>query len=473
MDTIVGRIEEQKTLNDIYHSNCAELIKSFFEKKECMFFNILGIRDGKKSEQIYEFTRILESTFYQSILKVQEPKTWTRAFELLTQTITQTNPKGITVLFFDELPWLAGPKSGFIQALDYYWNRFWVNMPNIKLIVCGSAASWMIDNILHDTGGLHNRITNKLPLDPFNLKEVSKYLEAKQFRFKENQVLELYMMVGGIPYYLNYLDKKLSIPQNIDQLFFHKNGKLLEEFNILYSSLFKNSEAHEEIVRVVASKREGIERTELLAKLKLSSDGGTFEKRIRELIYSGFIIEFQPYNFKKKGSYYRVIDEYSLFYFDWVEPHLATILRINKPNQYWLEHCQTPAWRSWSGYAFEAVCFKHIEEIRKTLKINASAEIGNWRFIPKSGEKEEGVQIYLLFDRNDKVVTLCEIKYSQEPYKITKQVWMNWLKKAEVFEKHLRLKKQIVFALISPFGVKESIYSEELIGVVTLKELMN
>jgi AAA+ ATPase superfamily predicted ATPase len=485
MDEIIGRQAEQEVLTEILQSKSAEfvvvygrrrigktfLIRTFFKQKKCVFFHITGIQDGHMPDQIFEFTRILETTFYGPGIHLQEPKSWTKAFALLTNTIKKENPKGTTVLFFDELPWLASQKSGFTKALDYYWNRFWVDMPNIKLIVCGSAAAWIIDNILNHKGGLHNRVTKRVVLDAFSLKEVKDYMHSKKINYTDQQILELYMILGGVPYYLSLITKKLSVSQNIDKLMFNQKGELLNEFDVLYRSLFNNPEKYEEIIRVIASKREGIERKDSLNQLKLSTEGGSFNKRLKELETSGFIINFKPYGFKKKSNY-KIIDEFTLFYLDWVEPQLSTIKSIRSANNYWLEKCKTAGWHSWAGYAFEAVCLKHIEQIRQTLKVNASAEIGNWRYIPKKSEKEQGGQIDLLFDRSDKVVTICEIRCSQTPYRLNKQEFQSLNSKCEVFLKKTGINKQIHLALITPMGVEKSIYSEELVGVVTLKDLM-
>ncbi len=259
MDKIVGRKQEKKQLNRVFESKSSEfvvvygrrrvgktfLIRTFFTQKKCIFFHNIGIKDGKLQDQLYEFTRILEATFYGEAVRLKEPTSWTLAFELLTQPIKQQKPPQKIVLFFDELPWLSSQKSGFLQALDYYWNRFWVTMPKLKLVVCGSAASWMIENILHHKGGLHNRATCRIPLAPFTLGETKAYLKSRGFSYTDRQISDIYMIMGGIPFYLNFLNKNLSVPQNIDYLCFNKKGPLVDEFNILYASLFHHSEAHQ------------------------------------------------------------------------------------------------------------------------------------------------------------------------------------------------------------------------------------
>ena len=487
MDKIIGRKEEKKQLNMAFASKTSEfiaiygrrrvgktfLIRTFFTQKKCIFFHITGIKDGKLQDQLYEFTRILEATFYGPHVRLKEPTSWTLAFELLTQTIKQQTSRQNVVLFFDELPWLASQKSGFLQALDYYWNRFWVTMPILKLVVCGSAASWMIDNLLHNKGGLHNRITCRISLAPFTLGETKEYLKSLGISYTDRQISDIYMVMGGIPLYLNFLNKTLSVPQNIDQLCFNKKGPLVDEFNILYSSLFHQSEVHQEIIRIMGTKRQGIERETLLKLTKLSSEGGTFHKRLRELEASGFIISYTPFGHKKRNTHLQIVDEYTLFYMAWIEPALGTISRIDRANGYWVEQCQYPSWKSWAGYAFESLCFKHLEQIRQALRINSSAAIGNWKYIPQKGSNEEGTQIDLLFDRNDGVITLCEMKYTAAPYKLTKSEAQVLLRKIEVFKKQTRTPKQVTIALVTSQEIQDTVYAQDILsGTVTLKDLM-
>ncbi len=487
MDAIIGRKEEKRKLNSGFLSKNSEfivvygrrrvgktfLIRTFFSQKKCTFFHITGIKDGSLQDQLYEFTRIMETTFYGPSVRLKEPTSWSLAFELLTQTIKQQKASQKIILFFDELPWLASQKSRFLQVLDYYWNRFWVTMPQLKLVVCGSAASWMIENILHHKGGLHNRTTYRIALAPFSLGETKMYLKYLGFSYTDRQISDIYMILGGIPFYLNFLNKTLSVPQNIDHLCFNKKGYLVDEFHILYASLFHQSEAHEEIIRIMGTKRQGIERKTLLKLAKLSSEGGTFHKRLRELEASGFIISYTPFGHKKRNTHLQIVDEYTLFYMAWIEPAIDTILRIDRANGYWIEQCQSPSWKSWAGYAFESLCFKHIEQIRQALGINASASIGNWKYIPQKGSEEEGAQIDLLFNRNDDVITLCEMKYTSAPYKLSKSEALSLLRKVDIFKKQTKTTKQVTISLVSPQEIQNTFYSQEILsGAVTLKDLM-
>lgn len=388
---------------------------------------------------------------------------------MLTNAIAQKTDKRI-ILFFDEIPWLATKRSRFLQALDYYWNTIWVENTSLRLIVCGSAASWVIQNIVNNKGGLHNRITAQIRLEPFNLKGTTDFLKYRGLSLNQKQILSLYMVMGGIPHYLKQIEKGLSASQNIDALCFTKNGLLFKEFNNLFSSLFSKPEPYIDIIRRIGGQRHGIERTKLISQLR-SSSGGRFNKRLIELEEAGFIVSFKPYGHKKRGIFYRLIDEYTLFYLKWIEPNLDNIRYQEKAKGYWDGLSKSPAWKSWSGLAFEAVCFKHITLIREALSISVMANIGSWRYSTKDKE-DQGAQIDLLFDRDDDVITICEIKYTEDPFEIDKQTRLNLMNKMVVYRKQTETQKQIFFVLVSSSGLKQNLYSEELItNVVTLKDL--
>jgi hypothetical protein len=342
----------------------------------------------------------------------------------------------------------------------------------LKLIICGSSASWVIKNIVNNKGGLHNRITQLIELKPFSLSATKEFLNYIDVKLDNRQILQLYMTTGGIPHYLNHVKRNLSAVQNIDFLCFRKDGVLFREFNNLFSSLFDKSEVYLDLIRAIAKHHYGISQAELFRQLGENSRGGTIVKRLKDLEDTGFIISFIPYGHKQKGVYYKVFDEYTLFYLYWVETSAKTIQKLEVLENYWESKANYPAWNAWAGYAFESVCYKHIANIRKALKINAGAEVGNWQFSVKKNQTENGAQIDLLFDRKDDAMTICEIKYSKEPFVIDKQYAANLLNKVAVYKKHTGTNKQIFIAMISASGLKPTMYSEELIsGCVTLDDL--
>lgn len=479
---IIGRQREKKQLQRILDSNQAEfvavygrrrvgktyLIREFFQEKEAVFFRTSGILDAPLKTQLYQFKKEIEDCFYHAHKGIQLApfESWFQAFEALKSAIDLFGSSKKIVLFLDEIPWLATSKSGFLQALDFYWNRYWSEDARIKLIVCGSAASWIIEKILHNTGGLHNRITLKLPIAPFNLSETQDYLLYKNIRYNHQQILTLYMCLGGIPYYLNFVEKGLSATQNINQICFQGNGGLYDEFKVLFASLFKNHDVHEKIIHTIAKKHYGISRKEI--EKALNQKGGTLSLRLRELEEAGFIKSFMPQN-KQRGMFYSIIDEYSLFYVNWIEP---TSKQTLSHDANWDMISTSPAYNAWSGLAFEAVCFKHIENIKYALNIPKGSNTYSW-YHPND-KNAEGAQIDLVFDRPDDACTLCEIKYSKEPFIIDKKYAQTLINRAEIYKKISKTNQHIFHAMMTANGLKMNMYSEALISnCANLEALFN
>lgn len=478
--TIVGRKYEQKQLERVLQSNEAEfvavygrrrvgktyLIREFCQHKRCIFFRSSGVRDGSLSIQLAKFAEEMNTTFFNGGY-TPAFESWHDAFSVLTGVITKLPQK--VVIFLDELPWMATPKSDLLEALDYYWNRYWSENKYIKLIICGSAASWIIDNILHNTGGLHNRVTLRLPIEPFTLKETKEYLKYKNIRYNDEQILKLYMCLGGIPFYFKFLDKGLSAIQNINNLCFSRKGTLYDEFDMLFASLFNSHEVHEKIIRILAEKREGVSR----ADIEKQSDykGGRLSKRLNELEEAGFVTKFTPWK-KERGIFYKIIDEYSLFYLNWIVPKTANHATKSIDDAYWETLSQSAAWKAWSGYAFEAICFKHIDAIKKALNIPSGSEVSSWRYIPDASSNLSGAQIDLVFDRPDGIVNLCEIKYCKTPFAIDKKYAHLLLEREKTYKRVTKTTKQIFHSIIASSGLKKTLYSEEIIAsVVKLNDL--
>jgi AAA+ ATPase superfamily predicted ATPase len=482
--TIIGREYEQKQLQKILQSKQAEFVaiygrrrigkthiaREFFDKKSCIFFRSSGIHKGSLQIQLDKFKTEIEETFYRARKGIQLStfSNWHEAFQALKDAIDLFSGEEKVVIFLDEIPWMSTPKSGLLEALDYYWNRHWSENKRIKLIICGSAASWIIDNILHDTGGLHNRVTLRLPIEPFTLSETKTYLSYKNVHYKNEQILTLYMCLGGIPFYLNFIEKGLSAIQNINNICFNKKGTLYDEFELLFASLFNKHDAHEEIIRFIAKKREGVTRQEIESHFKYK--GGRLTERLKELEEAGFIIAFMPWK-KERGLSYRVIDEYTLFYLTWIAKRAASRISKNINDHYWEVLSTKPAWKAWAGLSFEAICFKHINQIKKALHIPDGSDASSWRHIPKKGEGS-GAQIDLVFDRPDNIVNLCEIKYCNLPFVIDKKYADHLINREKIYCKATKTNKQIFHSMIASGGLKKTIHSEEMIAsYVTLTDL--
>lgn len=482
MLTLIGREEELRRLNDFYASPKAEflaiygrrrigktfLIQQFYSRTAGIHFHVTGIRDASLHDQIENVTRVIGKTFYGDI-ELRLKTKWLDVFEQITDAINKLPKNKKVILFFDEFPWMVTKRSKLIQALDHYWNRYWSIDPKIKLIVCGSAASWILENLIYNKGGLYNRITYQIELSPLTLKESKHFLEKKKMKLNNDQLIKLYMVMGGVPLYLDQVQKGLSADQNIDVLCFTKRGLLFNEFRTLFSSLFEQHEFCEELIRLIAANRYGISQIDLM-KQSSKSVGGRLKKRLQELEDAGFIESFIPYQHKEKGIYYRVIDEYTLFFLKWIDPITNSIKRRGKEKGYWLAKKKSNSFDSWAGYAYEAICYKHVSQIRKKLNISSGAEIGTWRYVPRKKELKEGAQIDLLFDREDGVITVCEIKYTIKPFAIDKAYMKKLLKKIEVFKEQTRTSKQIFIAIISAHGLQKTIYSEEYVADIVVQE---
>lgn len=483
-EKIVGRLKEQKLLRELVKSKKSEfiavygrrrvgktfLIKNLVDSLSCVFFHVTGLQKGTAKDQLKEFAKQVGKTFYQSPSIIPQ-KRWDSAFEDLSEAINGVPKEKTIVLFFDEFPWMATPRSKLLTALELYWNRYWVFDRRIKLIICGSATSWILDNIINNKGGLHNRVTRTIHLKPFSLHETESYLKEHQIRLNHRQILDLYTILGGVPLYWSYVRKGYLAHQCIDELCFQSNGPLVKEFGRLFESLFEDSKPYTDLIRIIAKHRYGIGQSELISTSKLPDGGGTV-KKLHQLEEAGFITSLVPYGHKDRGVYYVIEDEYSLFYLCWIEPNLKSIAKKASNEGFWMAQSNQPAWKIWAGLAFESICYKHIDQIRKALKIDPGSIIGTWRFSPRANGDQEGVQIDLLFDRLDGAITLCEIKCSDNLFAIDKSYSYNLIKKMEVFRKQTRTKKQLFFSMITTMGLKPTMYSEELIAnQATLEDL--
>lgn len=481
----VGREKEISTLRDALHSTQAEfiavygrrrvgktfLIKQFFAEEE-FFFEQTGLHKGFLKEQLNLFSESLGKAFYQGA-KMSMPKNWMEAFKQLSSAMNGIPKDKRIVLFFDELPWLSTPRSGFLKALEHYWNTDWCYRQKLILIVCGSAASWMIEKLIYAKGGLHNRITVTIPLRPFTLKEAAHYLSSLDKNISQQQILQLYMVTGGVAHYLRAVKKGLSATQNINKLCFEHGGLLLDEFEKLFRSLYEDATAYIKIIRVIAKNTGGISREKLISSLRKISSGGTLNHKIKSLEEAGFISTFIPLGHTKRGVYYRVIDEYVLFYLAWIEPFRKNT-RGEAPadGHYWSNQIHTPTYYAWAGYAFEAVCFKHIEPIKKALGLDRiSCGYGDWRYVPVNAQ-DRGAQIDLLFDRDDDCITLCEIKNTDRPFSVTKEYARTLENKKQIYITQTRTRKQIIMALISNKGAIENDHYKKIFSFcVTAKDL--
>lgn len=450
MISVIGRRRVGKTF----------LVKSVYQEK--IDFEITGIQHATRREQLRNFMLQI-SKYSGGSFPLTEPKDWLEAFYLLSKFLELKKKPGKMIVFLDELPWLATHKSGFLKGLSWFWNSWATNQP-IVVVICGSAASWMIKNVVHNKGGLHNRITKRIYLKPFGLAETERFFKAKNLNFDRYQILHLYMAMGGVPHYLDEIETGKSAAQNIDAICFSENGLLWDEFPKLYASLFENSEVHVRIIRALAGKQKGLTRSEIVVNSRLPEGGGA-STVIGELLHSGFISTYQPFGKKKKDTLYRLTDEFSLFYLQFMENNRQEGAGI------WQQLSKTQAYLTWAGYAFENICLKHIPQIKKALGISGVYSTAS-SFFKKGNEEEEGIQFDLLMDRNDHVINICEIKFYGAEVTIDKAMAMDYRNKMAAFKEATRTSKQVFLTMITTFGVKQNQYSLGLVDAsLTMDDL--
>ncbi|MBB71241.1 MAG: AAA family ATPase [Legionellales bacterium] len=481
---IIGRKKEVEQLQQLYESDSAEflalygrrrvgktyLIWQYFQnKKGCLFFDVTGLKDGNMATQIANVMDRIGKIFYNG-LKLQHEKNWRDVFERINDAIENQTSVERIVMFFDELPWMATPRSKLLETLDYYWNQYWSRNPKIKLIICGSSASWIINKIINSKGGLHNRVTEQMLLKPYDLSNTKKFLQARDLNLSDKQILLLYMVTGGIPFYLAKIKWKTSAMQIIQKLCFSEDAFFLGEFDNLFSSLFKDHGDHIKIVKILAQNRYGIMKNKLLKQI--GATGGNSAKRLNELEDAGFIMSFKPLYHRRRGIYYRLVDEYTYFYLRWIEPIKSKLQAGAFDKNDWQAVQLTPEWHSWLGYAFESVCYKHIAQIKQKLDLPPMSLASTWNYSPQQSSNTQGAQIDLLFDRRDDAITVCEIKYSDKPYTITKSYADVLNQKLTVFKEQTRSKKQLLIAFIAAEGLTNNQYKQTLVSsIVTLEDL--
>jgi uncharacterized protein len=456
---LVGRENEISILKEALNSPNAELIAMYGRRRvgktylirtiyeNDIVFEVSGLNKAPLAQQLENFSSTL-STAFKLPVDIAIPRNWLQAFRQLIKLLEPNLSTQKQVVFLDEFPWFDTPKSNFLIAFDNFWNSWASKQDNLVVVICGSAASWMIQNIVRNKGGLHNRITRRMRLMPFNLYETEVFLKNKYINLDRYQILQLFMITGGVPHYLKEAKRGESVTQIIDRVCFTNDGLLLDEFKSLYSALFDNAEKHIAIVKALAIKHTGMIRSEIMEACHLSSGGG-LSKLLEELLESGFISEFTPFNKTSKDAIYKLTDEYSLFYLKFIEESKAL------GEGTWFNQSTGASWKSWSGFAFENICLKHPLQIKKALNIlGVYSEQSAWRYVSKGEEK--GTQIDLLIDRKDNCINLCELKFSITEFTIDKKYAEELAAKRRIFLAQTGTKKSVFITLISTFGVKNN-----------------
>jgi len=469
---IIGRKREQEIINSCVESGKAEFVavygrrrigKTFLVKqslKDRIDFYVSGRYEGDITTQLKLFNEALYQYSGQMYPLVSN---WHDAFAQLKLFITNLHKdKERVVIFIDELPWFDTPKSNFKQELDLFWNTWASDQPYLKLFVCGSSTTWMTKKLISDKGGLHNRITRQIYLSQFSLGETEQYLkEEKGIDWNRYTIIELFMILGGTPYYLSLLESGMTMTENIDFLFFSATGELRKEYDFLFRSLFNDSQKYRAVIETLCDKNKGMPRKEIVNSMKIS-DGGSLSEILDNLCSCDFIRPYYAFGKRQRDVIYQLIDHYTRFYLKFVKDN-----RTFKEN-YWSLVSRTPKHAAWSGYAFEQVCLSHLPQIRKALGINGIiSDVCSWT----GKDENKGGQIDLLLDRDDNIINLCEMKYSANEYEVVKSYAETLLERRELFRNTTKTKKALHLTMISPYGLKRNSYSDIFQSQVIANEL--
>lgn len=477
---LIGRNKEIKELDAIMESGVPEfaviygrprvgktyLANQYFKDK--FTFKFTGLAKKSKKEQLHAFWTELNK---QGSINYQQPATWYEAFEMLRSLIENSKKRGRKIVFIDELPFMDTPRSSLITALEHFWNHWGCTREDLALIVCGSATSWITKNIIRNHGGLHNRLTRKIYIKPFNLAECKTYLKKHNFHFTDKEITECYMIMGGIPFYLSLLDNSKSLAQNIDELFFRRKGKLSTEFDDLYASLFSKSKDYIAVIEALSKKSKGLTRKEIIEATHLANSGD-LTRILDDLDNCDLIRRYRGYGKTERMNLYQLTDFYSFFYFKFIKEH------NNTDNDFWIHQINTPAHNAWSGYAFEQLCLYHEAQIEHALGISGVlTECFSWTSNRKNDDcdniKKKNAQIDLIIKRADNVVNICEMKYCAEKFIIKKSYWDNLENKISAFRLENNYNGNIQLVMVTTFGLLKNKYSQQVLHQITMEQLFN
>ena len=471
---LIGRSKEQEQLLSLLKSDQSEFVAIYGRRrvgktylirqtyKNKFAFQHSGLAKGTMEEQLEEFQYSLINAGMQQVPKL---KSWSQAFFLLGQFLA-TLPYGKKVVFIDELPWMETPKSKLVSALEHFWNGWASAREDIVLVVCGSATSWIIKKIVRDHGGLHDRLTRQISLSPFTLKECEQYAKKRKLGLSRKNILETYMVLGGIPFYWSLLQPQLSSAQNIDELIFAKNGELRNEFDALYASLFRSPQVYIDIVTTLATKKIGMTYTELRKEIEIDTNiGGKLTDKLEELEQCDFIRSYPAIGKTKKDTLYQLIDNFTLFYFKFIAENTANNAH------YWTNSLGKPTYNTWVGLAYERVCMQHEQQIKGALGISGiETNVYSWTYRAKT-KKEKGAQIDMLIDRGDDVINVCEMKYYKNKYSLTEKELENILEKINIFEEKTKTNKAVRPVMITSYGLVDNEYANEIPNQLTMTDL--
>lgn len=478
---MVGRIEEIRQLEKLYSSDRSEfvaiygrrrvgktyLVKEVFKDRMVFWHTGVSPYDGAKENLMEDQLRAFHYNLIRYGLDEPKcPKDWIEAFNMLGRLIeNKTDLQGKKVIFIDELPWMDTARARFVPAFENFFNDWVSKRDDILLVVCGSATSWIEDKLIHSKGGLYRRLTDTIHLKPFTLAECREYYLSIGVKMSEYDIAQSYMILGGIPFYMSFFDKEFSLAKNVDRLFFADDAKLEDEFNLLLGSLFIKPEQYKSIIKFLSSRHSGYTRTEIVQGTKLP-DGGGLTNQLKSLKAGNFIIDYIPFGEKRTKVHYRLSDSFCRFWLYFKEN------RAIADTEYWQHNCNSPALNSWRGISFEELCLNNIRSIKKALEIGGVASNESSLRI-KGDDNREGSQIDLLIDRADNVVNLCEMKFYNDEFRVTKEYSRKLNQRLNLVNGMIPKRKVVHMTLITTEGLAMNEYSGVFQHVITLDQLFD
>ena len=476
---MIGRKRELQELNELYDSGKAELVAVYGRRRvgktyliDEAFRDKMAFRHAGLSPVEHEKKGLLKKQldgFYFSLLRCgmkdgKKPKSWMEAFFMLEMFLDGIATGDRQVVFLDELPWMDTQRSGFLVAFENFWNGWACYHKNVMVIVCGSANSWILDNLINNHGGLYGRVTYEIRLEPFTLHECEMFLVEKGVLFSRYDIVQGYMAVGGIPYYLGYFRKELSLAQNLDLLFFARQAKLRDEFHRLFASIFERPEIMKAIVRELYKRRAGLSRSEILEALH-TTEGEGLANALNALVASEFVEKYVPFGEKKNLCLYKLTDPFCLFYLTFVER------KEGVDEAFWSNNLASQEVVSWRGLAFENTCFLHIPQIKNALGISGLSTLASaWT---KKPDDAEGMQIDLLLVRKDDIVNLCEMKYYKDEVVLDGSYYRTMLRRVDAVATMVPKTTAVHTTLITTFGLKKNTYSGVFTNIITMEDLFS
>ncbi len=469
---MIGREEEIRELRRRFASEQSEFVAIYGRRRIGKTFLVNEVFNGRfsfrhagmeKADKRMQLESFREALRRQGLAKCKTLHSWVQAFAMLEDLLESAGP-GKKVVFLDELPWFDTPRSGFLPAFESFWNAWAVLRKDILLVVCGSATSWIVRKVLRDRGGLHNRVTRQISLQPFSLAECAQYSDYKHLGFDRGQILECYMAFGGVAYYWSLLEEGRSAAQNLDSLFFEEASELRMEFENVFRSLFKNPTRHFAVINLLGERKSGLTREEIVDGLGEESSGD-ITACLEELTECGFLRRYNAFGNHRKGAVYQLIDNFVLFHFQF--------LRHRKGNDgsFWSHSCNQPVTNSWRGLAFERVCLQHIAQIKRALGISGVlADVYSWRGHPERPGRK-GAQIDLVIDRGDRMINICEMKYAPQEYVVSADEKVKMLHRVNVFREVSGTRKGILLTLVTTYGLKRNANGAVIQNVITLDDL--